>query len=129
MDGKGLLCYNLSMKKDDYRLKRYAEAAQTSKVELQQPLIKTAQSAKDSLTKTLDELTKQGPVKVPLPSKTEEKESIFRRVAKFLLIIGIDEAAKILPHLFPEQVDKIALEIASIRSVDEDEAALILAEF
>jgi len=129
MDGKGLLCYNLFMKKDDYRLKRYAEAAQTSKVELQQPLIKTAQSAKDSLTKTLDELTKQGLVKVPLSSKPEEKESIFRRVAKFLLIIGIDEAAKILPHLLPEQVDKIALEIASIRSVDEDEAALILAEF
>ena len=58
-----------------------------------------------------------------------EKDSIYRRVAKFLLLIGIDEAAKIIPHLSPEQTEKIIPEIASIRSVDPDEANVILAEF
>ncbi|MGP1588098.1 MAG: flagellar motor switch protein FliG [Treponemataceae bacterium] len=67
-----------------------------------------------------------------LPKKENydpSKDSIYRRVAKFLLIIGIDEAAKILPHLSREQTEKIIPEIASIRSVDSDEASVILAEF
>ena len=57
------------------------------------------------------------------------KESIYRRVAKFLLIIGVDEAARILPHLSEEQTEKIIPEIASIRSVSADESTAILAEF
>lgn len=71
-----------------------------------------------------------GIVKVP---KTEapviQKDSIYRRVAKFLMIIGIDEAAKILPHLSENQTEKIIPEIASIQSVDPVEAKLILEEF
>ncbi len=56
-------------------------------------------------------------------------DSIYRRVAKFLLIIGVKEAANILPHLPPDQVEKIIPEIASIRNVTPDEASMILAEF
>lgn len=63
-----------------------------------------------------------------IPVKTG-KESVFRRVAKFLLLIGTDEAAKIIAHLPQDQVDKIIPEIASIRTVPEDEAVVILAEF
>ena len=62
-------------------------------------------------------------------SKTGDKESMYRRVAKFLLLIGIDEAAKILPHLTEEQTEKIIPEIASIRQIDPEEAETILAEF
>lgn len=58
-----------------------------------------------------------------------EKESVYRRVAKFLLIIGEEEAAKVLPHLSEKQIEKIVPEIASIRSVDKDEAEVILSEF
>ena len=58
-----------------------------------------------------------------------EKESVYRRVAKFLLIIGEEEAAKVLPHLSEKQIEKIIPEIASIRSVDKDEAEVILSEF
>lgn len=57
------------------------------------------------------------------------KDSIYRRVAKFLLLIGEDEAAKILPHLSEEQISRIVPEIATIRSVSPDEASVILAEF
>lgn len=58
-----------------------------------------------------------------------ERDSVYRRVAKFLLLIGVNEAAKVIPHLTDEQTEKIIPEIASIRSVDKDEAALIFAEF
>lgn len=68
--------------------------------------------------------------KVPAPNKPEGgKESVYRRVAKFLLIIGIDEAAKVLQHLPQEQTEKIVPELASIRSVRDEEKAVILAEF
>ena len=50
-------------------------------------------------------------------------------VAKFLLLIGVDEAAKILPHLTEEQTEKIIPEIASIRYVEPSEAKEILEEF
>ena len=75
-------------------------------------------------------LKEQGLVKVPVSEQTPEgKESVYRRVAKFLLLIGEDEAAKILPHLSEKQIEKIIPEIASIRSVDQEEAAVILEEF
>lgn len=64
--------------------------------------------------------------------KTElpkDKESVYRRVAKFLVMIGENEAAKILPHLSEEQIMKIVPEIASIRSVSKEEQSVILAEF
>jgi flagellar motor switch protein FliG len=69
-----------------------------------------------------------GLVKVP-DSSSAGKESPFRRVAKFLLLIGVDEAAKVLSKLTPEQTEKVVLELASIRRVEKDEAAVVLAEF
>jgi flagellar motor switch protein FliG len=56
-------------------------------------------------------------------------ESVYRRVAKFLLLIGIDEAAKVLSRLTGPQRDKIIPEIAAIRFVAPDEASQILEEF
>ena len=48
-------------------------------------------------------LTSGGLIKVPeQPREKDGKESIYRRVAKFLMLIGVDEAAKILPHLTEE---------------------------
>ncbi len=75
-------------------------------------------------------LTSGGLIKVPeQPREKDGKENIYRRVAKFLMLIGVDEAAKILPHLTEEQTEKIIPEIASIRYVEPDEAKEILQEF
>lgn len=75
-------------------------------------------------------LTSGGLIKVPeRPKENDGKESIYRRVAKFLTLIGVDEAAKILPHLTEEQTERIIPEIASIRYVEPDEAREILEEF
>ena len=75
-------------------------------------------------------LKEQGLLKVPVQEPEEEgKESVYRRVAKFFLLIGEDEAAKILPHLTDKQIEKIIPELASIRSVSKEEATAILEEF
>ena len=67
-----------------------------------------------------------GLLKVP---GEKERESPYRRVAKFLLLIGTAEAAKIVSRLDQDQVEKVMLELSGIRSVPRDEATVILAEF
>ncbi|MDR0324149.1 MAG: flagellar motor switch protein FliG [Treponema sp.] len=56
-------------------------------------------------------------------------ESKYRRVAKFLILIGSDQAAEILAELDPEQVNEISKEIALIKIIKPDERDEILAEF
>ncbi len=86
--------------------------------------------ASEQIHSVTEALKSGGMLKVPESQKGPDgKESIYRRVAKFLLIIGVDEAAKIMPFLSDEQTEKIIPEIASIRSVSPDEATAILAEF
>jgi flagellar motor switch protein FliG len=72
----------------------------------------------------------QLPKILPRPDKdTGEEDSKYRRVAKFLILIGGDEAAGILSQLDAKQVEAISREIASIRGITQDEGAEILAEF
>lgn len=61
--------------------------------------------------------------------KEVSNESVYTRVAKFLIIIGSDEAAKILPLLSEEQTQKIIPEIATIKSISDEEKVAILKEF
>jgi flagellar motor switch protein FliG len=89
-----------------------------------------SQPGNSALDKAAEALKDGGLLKVPVEqAKPGEKESVYRRVAKFLLIIGVDEAAKVMQHLTEEQTEKIIPEIASIRSVSPDEATAILQEF
>ncbi|MCL1812505.1 MAG: flagellar motor switch protein FliG [Treponema sp.] len=63
-------------------------------------------------------------------SATEEKtESKFRRVAKFLMLIGSDRAAEILGRLPPDQIEAISGEIAAVKSIGAEESRAILEEF
>jgi len=70
-------------------------------------------------------------VKPPIPTfeVKPSQESKYRRVAKFLIIIGSEQAAGILAELDPEQVNEISKEIASINVIKPDERDEILAEF
>jgi len=56
-------------------------------------------------------------------------ESKYRRVAKFLILIGSEQAAEILAELDPEQIDKISKEIAQIKIIKPEEGEEIFAEF
>jgi len=63
------------------------------------------------------------------PEIEPSQESKYRRVAKFLILIGSEQAAGILAELDPEQVDEISKEIATINIIKPDERDQILAEF
>ncbi len=93
-------------------------------------LTQKTKSPSQALDNTVDYLKTGGLLKVPVEkSAPDGTDSVYRRVAKFLLLIGEDEAAKILPHLSETQIEKIIPEIASIRTVSKEEAAVILEEF
>ena len=92
-------------------------------------LTQKKQSPSQALDNTVDYLKTGGLLKVPVEQTPDGKDSVYRRVAKFLLLIGEDEAAKILPHLSESQIEKIIPDIASIRTVSKEEAAVIMEEF
>jgi flagellar motor switch protein FliG len=70
------------------------------------------------------------PQEAPEPVKeAAESESKYRRVAKLLILIGPEEASKILAHLEPRHVELVAQEIAGIHGVTAEDAASVVMEF
>ncbi|MCL2211252.1 MAG: flagellar motor switch protein FliG [Treponema sp.] len=71
-------------------------------------------------------------IKVGKPGKKpaeKPKESKYRRVAKFLILIGSEQASGILAELDPDQVSEISKEIALIKTITPEERDEIFAEF
>ena len=75
----------------------------------------------------IDEIMKEkGLIKVPVE---KEKDNPYRKVAKFLFIIGANQASRVIKSLSNEQVDKIVKELVTIQTIGKDEAEEILKEF
>jgi peptide chain release factor 1 len=53
----------------------------------------------------------------------------YRRLAQFLLLIGSDEATKLLTRLDPAQIEAVSKEIVSIQNISKEESEVILEEF
>lgn len=65
---------------------------------------------------------------VPSPPPASAEKSL-RKVAKFLILLGQDEAAKVVRHLDPGQIEALGREIAGIKKIEPVEAEAILKEF
>jgi flagellar motor switch protein FliG len=63
------------------------------------------------------------------PGSDGVSDSKFRRVAKFLILIGSEQASEILASLDPDQVEEISKEIAKIKTIKPEEGEKILEEF
>ncbi len=70
-------------------------------------------------------MASQGLIKVT----EENQDTKYRRVAKFLTIIGVDQASKVIALLPQDMVDLIIPEIATIRNIPASEAESIMNEF
>jgi len=68
-------------------------------------------------------------VKKPKNNELKVKESKIRRVAKFFILIGSEQAADIMAELDPEQVNQISKEISLIKVIKPEERNEIFAEF
>jgi flagellar motor switch protein FliG len=76
---------------------------------------------------------KEGAAKKDGFIKTREpdspKDSKYRRVAKFLILVGSERAAEILSRLDGPQVEAISKEIVSVTSIGSEEGRAVLEEF
>jgi flagellar motor switch protein FliG len=90
---------------------------------------KATPTSAESLAKSVKPIQKPAPSTPPSGVPINAGESKFTRVAKFLILIGADEAANILAELPEDQVERISKEIALIRGITPEEAACIKAEF
>ncbi|MDR0496768.1 MAG: flagellar motor switch protein FliG [Treponema sp.] len=63
------------------------------------------------------------------PDEPGEKASKYKRAAQFMVLIGSDEASKILSRLEPDQVEGISKEIVSIKGISSEDAEAVLDEF
>jgi flagellar motor switch protein FliG len=69
------------------------------------------------------------PAPVPTPEGEPSQDSKYRRVAKFLILIGSEQAAGILAELDPDQISEISKEIALVNVIKPEEKNQILTEF
>jgi flagellar motor switch protein FliG len=82
---------------------------------------------RDGLIKTKAANKEPGqPEKRPVEGPEESK---YRRTAKFLILIGGEEAARILSRLDAKQVEEITKEITTIQGISGGEAETIFEEF
>jgi flagellar motor switch protein FliG len=58
-----------------------------------------------------------------------DREKGYKKAAEFLILLGKDEAAKVISRLSPEEIENITREIASIDTIGSSEAKKVLQEF
>ncbi len=61
--------------------------------------------------------------------KETARDTGYRKAAQFLMLVGKDEAVRVLKHMSPEEVEGITREIARTNRIEEKEASKILEEF
>jgi len=65
----------------------------------------------------------------PRDIKDNLRDKGYSKAARFLMLLGKEEAAKVMKHLDEEEVAGITREIAQVGAIDSGEAAKILEEF
>jgi flagellar motor switch protein FliG len=61
--------------------------------------------------------------------KETSRDAGYRKAAQFLMLLGKDEAARVLRHMSAEEVEGITREIARTQHIEESEASKVLEEF
>ena len=96
----------------------------------QKVMAKEAAIVPEGFLKTaLTEPPKKSDRKTKNKTGSTSRASKFKRAAQFMVLVGSDEAAKILSRLDSDQVEAISKEIVSIKSISPEEAEAVLEEF
>jgi len=61
--------------------------------------------------------------------KKIDREKGYKKAAKFLILLGKEEAAKVLAHLTQEEIENLTKEIAAIDTIKSKQAKKVLKEF
>ncbi|MCL2793343.1 MAG: hypothetical protein FWD87_09655 [Spirochaetaceae bacterium] len=94
---------------------------------------------KGNIAPPVKDVKEPGFVKLSRVPEKEEKEAEkktvsdkdlkkYEKAAKVLLLLGKEEAASVIKHFKPEEIEKIASCLIKIKTIDKDEAAALLKE-
>lgn len=83
----------------------------------------------DKSKKAIQEMAKSIPFNEEALLKSDLGDKGSRKVAKFLLLLGAEQAANVLKHMKTSEIELISREIATIKKIDSEEARIILSEF
>jgi flagellar motor switch protein FliG len=61
--------------------------------------------------------------------RDRERDKGYRKAAEFLMLLGKDDASRVLQHLTEEEITGVMREIAQIERIDADQAHKVLEEF
>jgi len=96
----------------------------------QKAMGKDTDSGGGGFIKTEQSAGKDKPFNKKTSKDTQEvPASKFRRAAMFMVLIGSDEASKILSRLEPKLVEAISKEIVTVKGISPEEAEAVLEEF
>lgn len=133
------IVYNVTMTLSSFVSNQYKKAESTAPKNVKKPVFEKVNaqvgeilmSSKNDSGGKKSESGKLVKTVVSEKQKAAEKngESIYRRIAKFLILIGEDQASQVLKKLPENQIEKIVRELATIRHVEPYEASKILEEF
>ncbi|OQY37865.1 MAG: hypothetical protein B6229_07375 [Spirochaetaceae bacterium 4572_7] len=107
-------------------MKQYKRGIQAYKSVSTGTLVKTAQTSsqvKRSKKRPEEVISAPGLIK-----KTRE-ENKFTKVAKLLMVLGKEEASKVISHLPANDIEAVSMEITKIDRVGKSEASILLREF
>ncbi|HUZ17909.1 MAG TPA: flagellar motor switch protein FliG [Spirochaetia bacterium] len=128
---RGLAAYKASAKQSG-RKKKADPSIEESGVKLSVELGKGAASKEAARPSQASRTAPKPPTPGPATRQLLDAEAAkngYRKVAKFLLLLGKDDAAKVLKHFTSEQIEAISTEIAHIEKIDNAEARKLLEEF
>ena len=69
------------------------------------------------------------PIKDPRDVKDDLRDKGYSKAARFLMLLGKEEAARVMKHLDEEEVAGITMEISQVDKIEATEATSILEEF
>jgi flagellar motor switch protein FliG len=61
--------------------------------------------------------------------KPAAKSSRYRKIAKFLIVLGVEDAAKVLSHFDGEEVESVIHELSLVKTVGKEEREKLFEEF
>ena len=106
-----------------------ASAARRSRPEDASKAQSEARTERGSEEPPRPERSTASPVARPTPGTGGDRRTASGRVGKLLMLLGRDDAARVLEHLSEEEVEAVARQIAATDQLGPDDGAEILAEF
>ena len=128
---RGIAAYKATAKKASQPKKRGKKLpeAEDTVVEIGRTPSATQKKANEESSDSEKSASRKQSARTEKLLRAETENKGYKKVAKFLLLLGKEEAAQILKHFSKEEIEAITQEIAQVQRIDKAEAESLLEAF